>query len=87
MRLRPLCSAAWSARSARSRPTPPPPDDQVEELLRKARRALDNRDREAAREAFEAVLRLDPNNARAHEALRRLREGPPGGPPPRRPPG
>ena len=71
---------------------PPPPGradgERVRELLDQARTAMETRNAPAAQEAFEAVLRLDPQNAIARMGLERLRQGlppgPPGGPPPPR---
>jgi hypothetical protein len=66
------------------------PDDgreRVRELLDQARTAMQARNGPAAQEAFEAVLRLEPDNAIARIGLERLRQGLPGGapgaPPPR----
>jgi cytochrome c-type biogenesis protein CcmH/NrfG len=57
--------------------------DQVRALLDRAREKMEARNPEAARADFEAVLRLDPNNFVARDALERLRNRPPG--PPGRP--
>jgi hypothetical protein len=52
--------------------------------LDKARRQIDAGDHEGAATTFEAVLRLDPDNSVAKDALERWRRH--GPPPPGRPP-
>jgi eukaryotic-like serine/threonine-protein kinase len=69
-----------------SRPTPPPESSrerEIRELLGQARRQIDSGDHDGAGRSFEAVLRLDPNNAVAKDALELRRLHPPPPPPPR----
>jgi len=68
--------------SAASQPTPPPPPPaessqqaEVRQLLEQARREIDAGNHEAAARLFESVLRLDPSNAIARDALERWRSG------------
>jgi serine/threonine protein kinase len=70
--------------------TPPPAArnataDQVRELLGRAKRELDSGNPDAAGPIFEEVLRLDPSNAIAHDALEHLRADAGRGPRPGRP--
>jgi serine/threonine-protein kinase len=65
------------ATPAESRPQAPPPprpeDDPVHQLLDKARRQIDSGDHDGAARTFEEVLRIDPNNPVAKDALERRR--------------
>jgi eukaryotic-like serine/threonine-protein kinase len=68
--------------SAASQPTlpPPPPAEssqqaEVRQLLEQARREIDAGNHEAAARLFESVLRLDPSNPIARDALERWRSG------------
>jgi serine/threonine protein kinase len=66
-------------------PTPRPEDaiqEQVRALLDRARQKMEARNPDGARADLEAVLRLDPNNPVARDALERMRNRPPGGGPP-----
>jgi len=70
--------------AAESRPPAPPPpqDDPARQLLEKARRQIESGDHEGAARTFEEVLRIDPDNAIAKDALERWRSR---RPPPDRP--
>jgi hypothetical protein len=75
------------APAAESRPPAPPPpraeDDPVHQLFDKARRQIEAGDHDGAERTFEEVLRIDPGNAVAKDALERRRSR---RPPPDRPP-
>jgi hypothetical protein len=65
--------------SAASQPPPPPAESsqqaEVRQLLEQARREIDAGNHEAAARLFESVLRLDPSNPIARDALERWRSG------------
>jgi serine/threonine protein kinase len=72
------------------RPSPLSPgiDSEVRRLLGDARRLIESGDHSSAEQLFDAVLKIDPTNAIALDALQRLRERrppPPHGRPPRPP--
>ena len=78
---------AVSATEPPRAPTPRPEEvigEQVRVLLDRAREKMEARNPEAAEADFIAVLKLDPNNPVAKDALDRLRNRPkgPSGPPP-----
>jgi hypothetical protein len=67
-----------------SRPAPPPEsskETEVREMLDRARRQIESGDHDGAARTFEAVLRLDPQNPVAKDALERRRAHPPPPPP------
>ena len=70
-----------SRRRCRCKALPPPPpaessqQAEVRQLLEQARREIDAGNHEAAARLFESVLRLDPSNAIARDALERWRSG------------
>jgi hypothetical protein len=72
---------------AQQRPAPPPTPDpreqEVHELLRQAKRQIDSGDHDGAARTFDAVLRIDPSNPHARDALERRRRGDRPPPPPR----
>jgi serine/threonine-protein kinase len=75
-----------SAEGSSSQPAPPsepPKEAQIRELLDKARRQIESGDHDGAGRTFEEVLRLDPDNFVAKDALERRRAHPPPPPPPR----
>jgi eukaryotic-like serine/threonine-protein kinase len=74
--------ATTPAAESRPQAPPPPQDDPVHQLLEKARRQIDSGDHEGAARTFEEVLRIDPNNPQAKDALERWRTH---RPPPDRP--
>jgi hypothetical protein len=87
----PVAEAPSSPRGEESTPSPPATSpsgraSEVRDLLDKAKGQIDSGDHEGAARTFEEVLRVDPNNPVATDALARWRSrprrpGPPPGPP------
>ena len=80
-----LAPAAQLPTSAPAGPGPPQANgdqEQVRRLLEEARRQVAVGNHDAAAEIFLSVLKIDPNNPIARDALQHVRERPPG---PRRP--
>jgi Tfp pilus assembly protein PilF len=71
--------------SAAAPPKPPAADpsrEEVRQLLDQARREIEAGNHENAAQLFENVLRIDPNNPVARDALERWRSGGRRPPPP-----
>jgi serine/threonine-protein kinase len=70
-----VASVATPPPTAPPAPEEPPQGAKVRELLEKARDEIERGNHDAAAKIFEEVLRLDPQNPRAREALERFRSG------------